>query len=96
MKMTTKIAGHVGGHLAGLDGIASEARADRALLDDGELGGQARRRGAEPPGCSPARTVKLPEIWPAPPVMGDWIVGAEITLLSSTMASGRPRFSVVA
>ena len=34
--------------------------------------------------------MKRPEIWPAPPVIGVWIAGAEITSLSSTMASGRP------
>ena len=34
--------------------------------------------------------MKRPEIWPEPPVIGDWMRGAEITLLSSTMASGRP------
>ena len=45
MKMTTKIVGHVGRHLAGLDRSPPEARADGALLDDGELGRQ--RAGAQ-------------------------------------------------
>ena len=40
-------------------------------------------------------TVKRPEIWPEPPVIGCRMRGAEITLLSSTMASGRPTASVV-
>ena len=35
-------------------------------------------------------TVKLPEIWPEPPMIGSRITGAEITLLSSTMANGPP------
>ena len=41
-------------------------------------------------------TVKLPEIWPEPPVIGSRITGAEITLLSSTIAKGCPTFSEVA
>ncbi len=41
-------------------------------------------------------TVKLPEIWPEPPMMGSRMTGAEITSLSSTMAKGRPTFSWVA
>ena len=43
-----------------------------------------------------ACTVKLPEICPEPPVIGSRITGAEITLLSSTMAKGCPTFSDVA
>ena len=43
-----------------------------------------------------ACTVKLPEIWPEPPVIGSRITGAEITLLSSTIANGWPTFSGVA
>ncbi|GAA0002854.1 hypothetical protein BRDID11002_28550 [Bradyrhizobium diazoefficiens] len=39
--------------------------------------------------------VKLPEIWPEPPVMGSRITGAEITLSSSTIAKGLPTFSEV-
>ena len=41
-------------------------------------------------------TVKLPEIWPEPPVIGSRITGAEITSLSSTIAKGCPTFSDVA
>ena len=68
--------------------------ADGALLDDGELGGQ--RAGAEQHGEVVGRcTVKLPLIWPVPPRIGSRITGAEITLLSSTMAKGRPTFSWV-
>ena len=40
-------------------------------------------------------TVKLPVIWPVPPVIGERMTGAEITLPSSTMANGRPTFSDV-
>ncbi len=40
--------------------------------------------------------MKLPEICPEPPVIGSRITGAEITLLSSTMAKGWPTFSCVA
>ena len=40
-------------------------------------------------------TVKRPEICPDPPVIGDRIRGAEITWLSSTIASSRPTFSEV-
>ncbi len=40
-------------------------------------------------------TVKLPEIWPEPPVIGSRMTGAEITSLSSTMANGSPTFSDV-
>src|SRR3954447_22593141 len=57
------------------------------------------------PGSEPARSsiatlfassrVKLPEIWPEPPVMGSRITGAEITLPSSTMANGFAIFSWV-
>ena len=43
-----------------------------------------------------ACTVKLPEICPWPPVIGSRITGAEITLLSRTMAKGCPTFSDVA
>ena len=40
-------------------------------------------------------TVKLPLIWPEPPRIGSRITGAEITLSSSTMANGRPTWSLV-
>ena len=40
-------------------------------------------------------SVKLPVMIPDPPVMADWMVGAEMTLLSSTMAKGRPMFAPV-
>ena len=39
--------------------------------------------------------MKLPVIWPVPPVIGERMTGAEMTLPSSTMAKGRPTFSVV-
>ena len=39
--------------------------------------------------------VKLPVIWPWPPMIGSDDPGAEITLLSSTMAKRWPTFSVV-
>ena len=38
--------------------------------------------------------MKLPEICPAPPMIGSRITGAEITSLSSTIAKGRPTFSL--
>ena len=41
-------------------------------------------------------TVKLPEICPAPPGIGSRMTGAEITLLSSTIANGLPTFCWVA
>ncbi len=41
-------------------------------------------------------TVKLPEIWLEPPMIGSRMTGAEITSLSRTMANSRPTFSVVA
>ena len=41
-------------------------------------------------------TVKLPEICPEPPRIGSRITGAEITLLSSTMANGLPTLACVA
>ena len=41
-------------------------------------------------------TVKLPEIWPEPPRIGSRICGAEITLLSSTMAKSLPTLCCVA
>ncbi len=41
-------------------------------------------------------TVKLPSMMPAPPRIGSLMTGAEITLLSSTMAKGFPTFSRVA
>ncbi len=40
--------------------------------------------------------VKLPEIWPEPARIGSRITGAEITLLSSTIAKGLPTLSRVA
>ncbi len=40
--------------------------------------------------------VKLPEICPLPPRIGSRITGAEITLLSSTIAKGLPTFFCVA
>ena len=56
-------------------------------------------------GSAPARSriarleassrLKLPVIWPVPPVIGERMTGAEITLPSSTMAKGRPTFSDV-
>ena len=39
-------------------------------------------------------TLKLPVIWPLPKIC-DWITGAETTLLSRTIAKGRPIFSPV-
>ena len=41
-------------------------------------------------------TVKLPVIWPDPPVIAERITGAETTSLSSTIAMRRPTFSEVA
>ncbi len=41
-------------------------------------------------------TVKLPVIWPEPPVIGVLMRGAETTSLSSTIAMRRPTFSEVA
>ncbi len=41
-------------------------------------------------------TVKLPEICPAPPVIGSRITGADSTLLSRMIAKGWPTFSSVA
>ena len=40
-------------------------------------------------------TVKLPVIRPDPPIIGERITGAEITLSSSTMANGLPTFALV-
>ena len=39
--------------------------------------------------------VKLPLIWPRPPMIGSLMTGAEITLSSSTIAKGRPTLSRV-
>ena len=52
------------GVIASLDRIRAEIGADRALLDDGQLGGQGA--GAQHGGESVAlsATEKLPEIWP--------------------------------
>ena len=61
--------------------ILPEARTDGPLLDDGERRGQRAGAQQDRRGCWPARTVKRPEIWPAPPVIGCWMRGAEITLL---------------
>ena len=56
--------------------------------------------GSAPERSSTARsfaccTVKLPLICPVPPRIGSRMTGAEITLLSSTMAKGSPTFSWV-
>ena len=56
--------------------------------------------GSAPERSSTARslarcTVKLPLICPVPPRIGSRMTGAETTLLSSTMANGRPTFSCV-
>ena len=40
-------------------------------------------------------TLKLPVMIPDPPGMAVWIVGAEITLSSSTMAKGLPMLLAV-
>jgi hypothetical protein len=77
-----------------LDDIAAQVGADAALLDDGQLGGQRpgpQQRRQVPASC----TVKLPEIWPEPPVIGSRITGALSTLPSSTMAKGRPTLASV-
>ena len=50
----------------------------------------ARRRAAAPRGRCADCAVKLPLIWPRPPVIGSRITGAVITLSSSTMAKGWP------
>ena len=57
-------------------------------------------------GSAPARSrtarslalsaVKLPDIWPLPPVIGSRICGAEITLSSRMIANRRPTFCCVA
>ena len=62
-------------------------------------------RNLRPAGSAPARsstassvlasTVKLPVMIPDPPGIADWIVGAEITSLSSTMAKGWPMLLAV-
>ena len=52
----------------------------------------ARSKTARLSACS---TVKLPVIWPEPPVIGPRMRGAEMTLPSSTMANGRPTLSEV-
>ena len=52
----------------------------------------ARRRIARLLACS---TVKRPEIWPEPPVIGPRMRGAEITFPSRTMANSLPTFSDV-
>ena len=56
--------------------------------------------GSAPARSSTARllacsTVNRPEICPCPPVIGCRMRGAEITFLSSTIASARPTASVV-
>ena len=56
--------------------------------------------GSAPARSSTARlvelsTVKLPVMMPEPPPICDWITGAEITLLSSTMAKGWPMWPAV-
>ena len=56
-----------------------------------------RLAGSAPARSSTARSlalcgVKLPLIWPEPPVIGCWMTGAVITWLSSTMAKRLPTF----
>jgi hypothetical protein len=56
--------------------------------------------GSAPARSSAARsdvswTVKLPLIWPAPPVIGSRMTGALRTLPSSTIAKGLPTFACV-
>ncbi len=97
MKITTKIVADIGRLLARLDRVLPEARADGALLDDGQLAPAARRRAA---GSTRSLTCSHREAaGDLAGAAGDrrtGCVGAEITLLSSTMASGRPIASVVA
>ena len=63
------------------------------MMVSGAGNAPARSRMARSFACC---TVKLPEICPEPPRIGSRITGAEITLLSSTMANGLPTFSWVA
>ena len=63
------------------------------MMVSGAGSAPARSRIARSLACC---TVKLPEICPCPPVIGSWMTGAEITLLSSTIAKGCLTCSVVA
>ena len=81
---------HIGCRLALGDGVLAQPGADGAFLDHRQR--RRQRAGAQQNGqvVGAARTVKRPEICPEPPRIGSRITGAEITLLSSTMANGRP------
>ncbi|MNL58013.1 hypothetical protein D3C87_1816130 [compost metagenome] len=59
-----------------------------------------RLAGSAPARNSTARSlaeavVKLPLIWPEPPVIGCWITGAVMTVLSRTMAKRWPTLAEV-
>ena len=75
---------------AHLDGIGAEVGADGAFFDDRQLGAAGRRRAAALRESLRFCAVKLPEIWPEPPVIGSRMTGALSTLPSSTMAKGLP------
>ncbi|MBR0979440.1 hypothetical protein JQ554_17335 [Bradyrhizobium diazoefficiens] len=62
------------------------------LVGDGNV--HRQRASAQQHGHAACR-VKLPEIWPEPPVIGSRITGAEITLPSRTMTKGFPVYSPV-
>ena len=79
---------------------ASTASAPSSAPDGALLLDLQRRRqgaGAQQQGqVVGVSVVKLPVIWPEPPVIGSLDRGAEITLLSSTMAKRLPMFWLVA
>ena len=80
---------------AGADGILAEARADGALLDDGEVGGQVRRHASSTERFCALSTVKLPSMRPEPPRIASRMTGAVMYLSSSTTAKRRPTFTCV-
>ncbi len=64
---------------AGTDRVGAEARAHRALFDHVERGRQRTGAQQHAQGRWRSAGVKLPVIWPEPPVIGCWMTGAVIT-----------------
>ena len=75
MKVTTRMAATIPAVTPALIEVGAEARADRALFGDVE--GRRQGAGAQQHGEVVGRGcgVKLPVIWPEPPVIGCWMVG---------------------
>ena len=78
---------------ARIESAPSSAPTERSSITFNGAGRAPARRSTE--SSLADSTVKLPEMMPEPPRIGSRMLGAEITLSSSTIANGLPTFSCV-